>query len=121
MNPYLKIDELDFIVNSVKKFINILEKDFLKIVSIKEDNSNNEILIEKEEYLNIGVFFQITKIKKERIILKIKKWKGLTKDDEKLKAVLGHLTLMDDMNIMASIGRYLDLYRFIIPNPSGII
>jgi hypothetical protein len=92
-------DLLEYL-HSVKKFINILEKDFLKIVSIKEDNSNNEILIEKEEYLNIGVFFQITKIKKERIILKIKKWKGLTKDDEKLKAVLGHLTLMDDMNII---------------------
>ena len=87
-------------LHSVKKFINILENNFLKIVTIKEDNSNNEILIEKEEYLNIGVFFQITTIKKERTILKIKKWKGLTKDDEKLKAVLGHLTLMDKMNII---------------------
>lgn len=85
---------------SVKKFINILQSDFIKIDKIQEDNNIKEIYIEKAEHLHIGVYFEVIKQKEKRIAIFIDKWKGLTKESEYLKVVLSYLKLMEDMNLI---------------------
>lgn len=86
---------------AAKKFINIIEPDFINFDSIKENNDIQEIEIDKEENLHIGILFEITKIKKTRITIYIRKWKGLNKNDEKLVSVAAHLDLMERMNIIS--------------------
>jgi len=87
-------------MHSAKKYINILEKDFIKIENVAEKGHPAEIVIEEEKYLNLGLLFEVVRIRETRITIYIKKWKGLTKKDEKLIAILGHLQLMDDMKII---------------------
>jgi hypothetical protein len=92
--------DLEKYLSAVKKFINIIDNDFIKIESIKESNYRQEIQISKPEYLHIGVLFEIINVKEKRITIYIKKWKGLTKESDKIKSVLGHLKLMEEMNLI---------------------
>ncbi len=92
--------DLEKYLSAVKKFINIIDKDFIKIDSIDESNFRQEIQISKPENLHIGVLFEIIKVKEERITLYIKKWKELTKDSDHIKSVLAHLKLMEEMNLI---------------------
>ena len=85
---------------SVKKFINILQKDFIKIDNIKEETFSKEIFIEKAEHLHIGVYFEVIKQKEKRITIFIDKWKGLTKESEYFKVVLSYLKLMENMKLI---------------------
>ncbi|QAA80346.1 hypothetical protein EI546_00720 [Aequorivita sp. H23M31] len=85
---------------SVKKFINILQSDFIKIDKIQESNNTKELYIEKAEHLHIGVYFEIIKQKEKRITVFIDKWQGLTKESEYLKVVMSYLKLMEDMNLI---------------------
>lgn len=93
--------DLNEYLYAARKFINIIEPDFIKYDSIKENNESQEVEIEKKENLHIGILFEIIKIKNTRITIYIRKWKGLTKNDEKLLSIAAHLDLMERMNIIS--------------------
>ena len=92
-------DLMDY-MHSAKKYINILENDFLKIENVAEKEASEIVRVDEEKYLNIGVLFEIVRIRKKRITVYIKKWKGLTSRSEKITAILSQLQLMDDMKII---------------------
>ncbi|MEP6805798.1 MAG: hypothetical protein ABI892_14820 [Flavobacterium sp.] len=92
--------DLNLYLSATKKFINILQKDYIKIENCKEDYNSQEIHIKKAEHLHIGIYFEIIKVKEKRITVLIEKWKELTKESEYLKTVFSYLKLMEDMNLI---------------------
>lgn len=96
---FIASKELSKYLFSVKKFINILQNDFIKIDNIRENNIK-EIHIKKSEHLHIGIYFEVIKQKEKRISIIIDKWKELTKESEYLKVVLSYLKLMEDMSLI---------------------
>ncbi|AIY13876.1 hypothetical protein [Cellulophaga baltica] len=92
-------DLMDY-MNAAKKYMNILEKDFIKIKNVAENEPSQIVRIEEKKYLNIGVLFEIVRIREKRITVYIKKWKGLTSDNEQIKAILSQLPIMDEMKII---------------------
>ncbi|WP_148783445.1 hypothetical protein [Aquimarina intermedia] len=87
-------------LHSVKKFINIIQKDFIKIESIQEQKISEKILMENPKQLHMGMLFDVVRIKEKRITIEISKWDGLTKENESLIMILSHLELMKKMNIL---------------------
>ncbi len=87
-------------MHSAKKYMNILERDFIKIENVAEYEPSQIVRIEEEKYLNIGVLFEIVRIREKRITVYIKKWKGLTGNNQKVKAILSQLPIMDNMKII---------------------
>ncbi|MCD0466191.1 hypothetical protein [Flavobacterium sp. ENC] len=97
---FLASKDLNLYLSATKKFINILQKDFIKIENCQENYNSQEIHIKKEENLHIGIYFEIIKVKEKRITVVIKKWKGLTKESDYLKTVFSYLKLMENMDLI---------------------
>eukprot|EP01093_Parvamoeba_rugata_P017032 TRINITY_DN661_c0_g1_i2.p1 TRINITY_DN661_c0_g1~~TRINITY_DN661_c0_g1_i2.p1 ORF type:complete len:131 (-),score=21.37 TRINITY_DN661_c0_g1_i2:13-405(-) len=87
-------------MHSAKKYMNILKTDFIKIENVAEIEPSEIVRVNDEKYLNIGVLFEIVRIRKKRITVYIKKWKGLTINNQKINSILSQLQIMDDMKII---------------------
>ncbi|QDW20587.1 hypothetical protein [Flavobacterium sp. KBS0721] len=97
---FLASKDLNLYLAATKKFINILQKDYIKIENYKDNYTSQEIHIKKVEHLHIGIYFEIIKVKEKRITIFIEKWENLTKESEHLKTVFSYLKLMEDMNLI---------------------
>ena len=97
---FIASKDLNLYLTSAKKFINILQKDFIKSEKIKHQENLQEIYIKKAEHLHIGIYFEIIKVKEKRINIVIEKWKELTKESSYLKTVFSYLKLMEEMDLI---------------------